>query len=662
MIKYIVVFVSILSLTYAYMPSEPNSYNAEHKFVLRPITDLDNARQESTHSFDVRHYQLNLNVPMTSIAYSGVELIKFVPRQANFDTFNLNFVNLTCDSVKRAGNNLTFLANSNRLKITLDRVFSIGETCLVDIFYRRLTGSNTYGVYYYPRGTNPAIIYTTTEPIDSRYWFPCFDENWDKAEQGCEINVTVPDSFVVCSNGLLDSLRTSGGWKTFYWNEHYPISTYLMTFTASIYATYSHWFHPSPSESIEVKYYIWRNDSTRSVSAFAHVVDMLQFFSSNTMYGPYPFEKYGMNAVSPFQWGGMENQTMTMIHRQWLSGDDDGIAHEMSHMWWGDKTTCFSWANVWLNEGFATYSASMYDEHLQGHSYFISLMNQDAQSYFQEDLTYRVPIYNQSINNLFSYGTTYCKGSWIQHMLRYVESDTTSTHGIFFQSMRVYGDSFRYGNATTNDYCRIHENMTGRDFDWFFNEWVYQAGYPKYRLGWHIDSLAGRYRVITTISQVNGNNAPAVFHMPVQIKFSASGFDTLVVMPINNGPQIDTFNIAFWPTSVVLDPYSWLLKQVTYLSVEEEAAENNHKPLWNIYPNPSRGQIKISYNLPSGQNALISVYNRNGQIVRRFATNMHGYQIWDGKDELGKQVSSGVYFIKLTTPNKSYSEKIIFFQ
>jgi aminopeptidase N len=662
MIKYIVVFVSILSLTYAFMPLESDGYNPEHKFVLRPITETDNSRMDSTHSFDVRHYQLNLNVPMTSGAYSGLERLKFVPCVANFDTFNLNFVNLVCDSVKRAGNNLTFLANSNRLKITLDRVFSIGETCLVDIFFRRLAGANTYGVYYYPRGTNPAIIYTTTEPIDSRYWFPCFDENWDKAEQGCEINVTVPDSFIVCSNGLLDSVRTSGGWKTFYWRESYPISTYLMTFTSSIYATYSHWFRPTPSESIEVKYYMWRNDSTRSVSAFANVIDMMQFFSSNDMYGPYPFEKYGMNAVSPFQWGGMENQTMTMIHRSWLYGDDDGIAHELSHMWYGDKITCFGWANVWLNEGFATYSDAIYMRHLNGQSSFITMMNQRAQSYFQEDITYRVPLYNMAINNLFTWGHTYCKASWVQHMLRYLEGDTTSTNGIFFQTMRVYADSFQYGNTTTNDYRRIHEQMTGRNFDWFFNEWVYQAGYPKYRLGWHIDSSSSRFQVITTISQVNGSNAPVVFHMPIQIKFSASGFDTLVVMPINNGPETDTFNIAFWPTSVVLDPNSWLLKQVTYLSVEEEAAESNHKPLWNIYPNPSRGQIKISYNLPSGQNALISVYNRNGQIIRRFSTNIHGYQVWDGKDELGKQVSSGVYFIKLTTSNKSYSEKIIFFQ
>jgi aminopeptidase N len=666
MIKYIVVLISIVSLTYAFLPLDydNNSYNPEHKFVLRSIPETENARMDSVHSFDVRHYQLNLNVPMTSIAYSGLERIKFVPREANFDTFNLNFVNLTCDSVKRAGINLTFLTNSNRLKITLDRVFNIGETCLVDIFYRRLAGANTYGVYYYPRGTYPAIIYTTTEPIDSRYWFPCFDENWDKAEQGCEINVTVSDSFMVCSNGLLDSVRTSAGLKTFYWKEKYPIPTYLMTFTSSIYATYSHWFHPTVNDSIEIKYYIWRVDSSRSVSAFAHVVDMMQFFSSDSMYGPYPFEKYGMNAVSPFQWGGMENQTMTMIHRSWLNGDDDGIAHEMSHMWWGDKVTCFSWKHIWLNEGFATYSDALYMKHQQGQSYFANLMSSRATSYFNEDATSRLPLYNPPINNLFTWGHTYCKASWLQHMLRYLEGDTTNTNGIFFQTMRVYGDSFRYGNATTDDYCRIHEQMTGLDLDWFFNEWVYQAGYPKYYYNWRTELLPNpnQYRIITQISQNNGNLAPAVFHMPLQFRFTAYNFDTTVTRPITMSPQIDTFILTASPSSMVLDPNNWVLKRI-YLGIEEnDSPLSTNRISLEVLPNPTRGQVKISYNLPTTQKAKITIYNRSGQAVKTFTANKQNFQIWDGKDELGKQVSSGVYFIKLTTQNKSYSEKIIFFQ
>ncbi len=666
MIKYIMVFVCLLSLAYSFGYLGPNAYNSENKFLLRPIDYADNMRAESTHSYDVRHYRLDLTLLMTSGTYSGHEIIKIVPQENSFDTFNLHFVNLVCDSVKRIGTNLTFLANSGRLKITLDRPFSIGETCKIDIFYRRTTGTSNLGFYYYPRGTNPAIAYTTTEPQDSRRWFPCYDENWDKAEEGCEINITVPDSFIVCSNGLLDSVRISGGLKTFYWQEHYPIATYLMTFTVSIYATFSHWFRPSPAESIEIKYYIWRVDSARAVSAFQNVIDMMGFFSQSNMYGPYPFEKYGMNAVSPFQWGGMENQTMTMIHRSWLNGDDDGIAHELSHMWFGDKVTCFGWANIWLNEGFATYSDALYMRHLQGQTSFISMMNSRAEDYFQEDQTSRLPLYNPPINNLFTWGHTYCKGSCVQHMLRYVEGDTTNTSGIFFQTMRVYQDSFQYGNATTDDYRYVHEFMTGQDLAWFFNEWIYQAGYPKYYYNWRTEPLPNpnQYRVITQISQNNGNMAPAVFHMPLQIRFTAYNFDTTVTIPITSSPEIDTFLFAYQPVSMIIDPNNWILKK-TYLGIQEVAGENNRRLFYKIIPNPSRRQIKIDYNLLTGHNINIVIYNHAGQIVKRFSSSSQtnqNYFVWNGLDDRGKRVGAGVYFIKLSTPIQDITEKVILLQ
>ncbi|MBS4015447.1 MAG: T9SS type A sorting domain-containing protein [Candidatus Latescibacteria bacterium] len=666
MSKYIVIMICLVSLASSYIPDINNLILfPEHKFIINPeqynrVADF--SRAESSHSYDVRHYQLNLTIPMTSSAYSGLARIKIVPRVANFDTFNLDFASLVCDSVKRAGNNLVFLANNNRLKITLDRAFSIGETCLVEIFYRRNSGLSNLGVYYYPRGTYPAIMYTTTEPYDSRYWFPCFDENWDKAEQGCEIYVTVPDSFTVCSNGLLDSVIANNGWKTFYWSHQYPIITCLMTFTASIYSTWSHWYRPSATDSMEIKYYVWRVDSSRSHTAFQNVLDMMQFFADDNMYGFYPFEKYGMNATYPFVWGGMENQTITMIHRNWLNGNDNGIAHELAHQWWGNMVSCFTWKEIWLNEGFATYSDALYLRHQLGHTQFINTMNSRASYYFQEDLTYRVALYDMPINNLFTWGHTYCKASWVQHMLRYITGDTTNTNGIFFQAMRVYGDSFKYVNASTQDYRRIMEQMTGLNLEWFFNEWIYQAGYPKYYYNWSVEptTIPEQYRVIVRINQNNGSNAPAVFHMPLQIKFTASGYDTTVLIPIATSPQTDTFFTSFSPSAMTIDPNNWVLKR-TYLGIEEVAGANAGKPLYKIYPNPFRGQVKLDYNLSLGQSMEILIYNRAGQMVRNYnlTPKYNNYLIWDGKDNQGRQVSAGVYFVKLKNGHKTYHEKIV---
>jgi hypothetical protein len=286
------------------------------------------------------------------------------------------------------------------------------------------------------------------------------------------------------------------------------------------------------------------------------------------------------------------------------------------------------------------------------------MMNQRAQDYFQEDLSSRLPLYNPPINNLFTWGHTYCKASWVQHMLRYLEGDTTNTNGIFFQTMRVYGDSFHYGNATTDDYRRIHEHMTGLNLGWFFNEWVYQAGYPKYYYNWTAENLSGQYRVITRISQNNGVNAPVVFHMPLQIKFIASGLDTTVTIPITTSPEIDTFLFLYSPTSMTIDPNSWVLKK-TFLGIEELTVENGHRSFWQIYPNPGRGQIKISYNLDNTPDASISIFNRSGQMIKRLTLPNRNYLFWDCTDGQGKKVSPGIYFIKLNLTSKTLAQKVV---
>ncbi|MCX7785422.1 MAG: M1 family aminopeptidase [candidate division WOR-3 bacterium] len=666
MIKSFLVLECFFSVLFSYIPDTTNRfYFTNHKFIPYPITSTY-YRAESTHSYDVRHYQLNLTLPMTSGAYDAYEVIKIIPQENNFDTFNLHFVNLVCDSVKRNGIHLDFLANNGRLKITLDRPFSIGETCKVEIFYRRLSGTANRGFYFYTRAQTGYhnLAYTTYSPYDARYWFACFDELWDKAEEGCEINVTVPDSFTVCSNGLLDSVKTFAGYKTFYWRHCYPIATYLMTFTATIYATWSHWYRPNPSESIEIKYYIWRNDSAVSVSAFQNVLDMMNFYVG--LYGPYPFEKYGMNAVYPFLWGGMENQTMTMIHRNWLVGNDNGIAHELSHMWYGDKVTCFGWPNVWLNEGFATYSDALYMKRRFGQAYFMSLMNQRANSYFNEDNSVRFPLYNPPFNYIFSWGHEYCKGSWVLHMLRYIEGDTMDTPGIFFQAMRVYADSFAYKNASTEDYKRIHEQVTGRDLDWFFSEWIYQAGYPKYYYSWQIipTAIPEIYLVIVQINQNNGANAPPIFHMPLQIRFSGTNLDTTVTIAVTSNPQVDTFEFGFnrLPSSVTLDPNNWILKRTYLVGVDELVNNNIQNRPYKIYPNPSKGIIRIDYNLPQVGNLEISIYNYAGQVVKKIVPDKSSppkYLIWDGSDNNGEKVGAGVYFITIGTCSNYYTEKII---
>jgi aminopeptidase N len=642
----------------------------EGKYVTAPCPPL--AFGDSAHHFDVRYYRADLNLPMTSGAMTARVRIDLTPRRDGFDTFSLHMVNLVCDSIRRAGNACTFTTASGRLLVDLDRSFANGESLTVDIYYHRNSGTQNQGFYYHSRGTQGiphAICYSTCEPSDARYWMPCFDEPWDKAERGCAVNVTTPDSMSACSNGLLDSTTVNSGahTKTCWWSHHRPISTYLIVFAASKWAVITQWFHYTPSESACIQNFVWPEDSVDAMSAFSHNVDMIDYFSDSVRYGRYPFEKYGMVEAYPFPWGGMENQTMTMIHQYWVVyGDDNGIAHEMAHMWWGDMVTCLDWRNIWLNEGFATYSDEQYEYHENGRSSFQSLISSRANDYFDEEAQDPHPIYDPPYpDHLFDWGHSYCKGAWVQHMLRFVEGDTNwAQPGTFFSVMRAYGDSFRYGNANTEDYERIHEQMTGLDLSWFFTEWIYDYGYPIYTLGWEGRQNGDGWEVVLLLTQNNSSGAPAVFHMPVEVKVSWTGGSTILRYDVATSPQQNVFAVGGQPTSVTFDPNDWILDQhSTHVGVAQGPSSPYSTSLRLAGANPATGPVRLGYELAGTAPARIDIYDGAGRLTR---TLLEGRRqagrysaIWDRKGSDGRTVAAGAYFCRLSAGAESRTLRLV---
>ncbi|MBN2464446.1 hypothetical protein JXD38_02310 [candidate division WOR-3 bacterium] len=660
----ILLAVSILAVAAVAQPFH------EGKYVIAPCPPL--VPGDSSHDFDVRFYRVDLDLPMTSGAMTARVSIDLTPRQDNFDTFSLHMVNLVCDSIRRAGNACTFSTPSGLLQVDLDRSFADGESLTVDIYYHRNSGTSNRGFYWYARGTQGipyAICYTTTEPSDARYWMPCFDEPWDKAERGCAINVTTPDTMNACANGLLDSTTTGGGKKTCWWSHHYPISTYLMVFSASHWASFKQWFETSPGESSYVQNFIWPEDSAYAVSAFANVVDMMYFFSDTARYGPYPFEKYGHVEAYPFPWGGMENQTMTMVHRYWVRyGSDNGIAHELSHHWWGDMVTCQDWREIWLNEGFAVYSDEQYEYHSRGSSAFRSMIASRAQDYFTGEDTAPYPIYDPPEPYsawLFDWGHTYCKAGWVQHMLRFVEADTNwAEPGIFFRAMRAYGDSFRYSNANTEDYKRIHEQMTGLELDWFFDEWVYDDWYPVYSLGWQGRQGPSGWEVVLELSQNNHASAPPVFHMPVEVRVAWSGGSATFRYDVTSSPQQNVFPVGGEPTSVSFDPNDWILDQhSTHVGVSEGPLVSYRTALRLAGQNPSTGPVRLGYELAAAGQARIDIYDGAGRLTRTLFEGQRPagrYTVtWDRKGNGGRSVSAGTYFCRLSAGSESRTIRLV---
>ncbi len=629
-------------------PGQPD--NMEAKQYLPPPGFLAFCA-DSFHEYDVLKYELAVRLPMSSRSLAGVNRIKCRSRQNGLNTAVLHCRTLTIDSIRVDGLTATYSTAGESLRVNLPQSYNQGDSFYVTIGYHgswTVSGYQT-GLCFFPRNYNSSTLhvlaYTLGEPWDARQWMPCYDEPFDKADQGAVISVTVPavianDTLTVCANGELTSVVLNpDSTKTFTWRESQPIATYLMHFGVSRFAVWSHWYHPAAGDSVEIREFVWPNDSIQSRTACQHLPDAMALFDS--LYGAYPFGRYGQDAVYPYAWGGMEHQEQTTIHRGWiLNSSENGMAHELSHQWWGDMVTCVDFRHIWLNEGCATYSDANYNWYRFGHANFITTMLNRANDYFSEDAYNRRPLYDPPLNDIFSWGYTYCKASWVMHMLRYLNQEQ------FFNGLHMYRDTFAYRAASTDDLDRIFSRVYGTDLSWFFNEWVYGQGHPEYNVYWYCVPAGNDYRLDLAIHQ-DQTNAP-VFHMPLEILVHLTSRDTLFLIPMTGPVQVVQFTIPDSATGIEFDPDTWILKRAyVHYGVEESSAPEVNPVVLRLAGSPSSAPI-LEYNLSRRGIVLITVFDVSGRRVRvATSTKPAGgsyHERFDG-------FAPGVYFVRLDTPD-----------
>ena len=611
---------------------------------------------ESLHSYDVRHYRLDIDLAMTNASYTAEERVTIKSNVPSLDTFSLHFAGLVCDSVKRNGVPLNFTTPSGLLAINLDTPLPQGESTLINIFFHRESTAQQIGFFFArPPTVRYAHAMTCGCPRDNHYWFACWDWPNDKAERGCEINLTVPDTFQACANGMLDSVTTvSGGKKKFWWRHPYPICTYLMTFSASRFARWDTIVVCPNGDTVPLIYYMWPEDSAGTRNGYRRVPEMIIYFSDTSRFGPYPFERFGMvPGYYGFPWGGMEHQTQVMIHTSYLSGGGEAtICHELSHMWWGDMVTHVGYADVWLNEGFATWAECQYMGYLNGRDYFQNYIRGKARRYFNQHRVRDFPIYNPPWSEIYNYGIVYCKGSWILRMLQFLTGDTVwQTPGIFYQALRAYADSFKYRTVATEDFQRITEQVTGISLDTFFNQWVYDRGYPRFYLNWAKEAHGDSWRVIINLYQRNDTNSCPFFHIPLPVRFNLAGESVIVTLRPQDSVYFDTFMFAREPFSLTPDPDNWILDSTIITSVG--VAEMVRAPqirLIRIKPNPAQGVVCFQF---SGNLARpLEIYDRAGRRVAVLIPGNSPAINWQRTDQQGRRLPAGVYFARLADDAK----------
>jgi aminopeptidase N len=503
---------------------------------------------------DVIYCKLDLTITLSPNILHGI-----VHLNLKIDTISTSSVyldlgdHLSVVSVLLNGISTTFSHSNDELTIDLDMMYNKDEVLSVEVSYHGNIGSTGFGRFRYGTHDSHPVIATLSEPYGSSDWWPCKDTPADKIDSA-DIWITIDDGMIPVSNGSLEDIVVNGdGTHTYKWKERYPIAQYLISVAITNFHQYDTYYNYSPTDSMIISHYIYpENFDSGLQSLLDETSAMIEVFSDK--FGEYPFinEKYGHAEFTGLFGGAMEHQTCSSMGF-W---NQDVVAHELAHQWFGDKITCKDWHHIWLNEGFATYLEAIYEEEKNGFNSY--------QSKIQNEMNYAKiatgTIWVQDITNIgeiFSGSRSYAKGAVVLHMLRGVVGDET-----FFDIIHTYINhpSVAYGVATTEDLQVIAENVYGHSLNYFFQEWIYGENFPIYNIWWNYNHISGdNYRINLNITQdINSN--PTFFTMPVQIEFGTLLGDTLMILFNDEQNQTFEFDITGEPQSITFDPGNWILK------------------------------------------------------------------------------------------------------
>ncbi len=608
------------------------------------------------HSFDVLNYTINIDLvnclknPYPHSFVADVKIRFRVDSTLSQIVLDANTASLSIDSVSLNG--ISYSHAGDQLEITLDRVYSPGEQAEVQIYYKH---ADIYDGAFYASG---GFAFTDCEPEGARKWVPCYDKPSDKATT--DITANVPSTCRLGSNGRLQDSIIQGNNMKYHWVSRDPVSTYLIVLTAKVNFKLDivNWTNPNTSEIIPLRFYYNAGEDPSYIKNI--IGDMTTFYSEQ--FGDQPFEKNGFATLnSDFTWGGMENQSLTSLCPNcW---DESLVAHEYAHQWFGDMITCATWADIFLNEGFATWSEAHWTENQYGYAAYKNELQGNANYYISENPHWAISppswaVTTPDLNTLFNYAITYMKGSCVLHMLRYTLGDEA-----FFPAFKAYATDtvdFKFHSATIEDFKNKMELESGQQLDWFFDQWVYKPDHPVYQNVYEIKAGEnGKWSVFFTAKQEIQQFIP-YFQMPVELKINfKDGSDTLVKVFNSFNGQIFAFEFNKEPSLVKFDPNNEiLLKDGTTLVGLDETLTSKAGNLLTASPVPFSDHFQLRYKLDKPANITIDLYNSTGV---KMSSIVDGYLVAAGYSSQvkGGDLKAGIYFVVLRTPEYMETLKII---
>lgn len=608
----IILLISLCNLALAQEPHHCASHKqqAHAKNALRK-NNATLGQMELMEKYDVGFHHLSLNVERITTFISGNVRTIARSRVNNLDTFLFQLhANFTVDSVLGSnGNKLNFSKIQDVTAVLLPTPLVQNETIDITIYYRGLPPSGASAAIGdgFSNRASPTygnqITWSLSEPYSAYEWWPCKQSLQDKIDS-IFVSVTTDTSNKVGSHGKLTLVEPRPNAKhTYHWKSFYPINYYLVMVTVGQYTEYKQYAKPKAiNDSILIQHYIYSNPLAYTNNATSINATKPQLELLSDLFGLYPFykEKYG-HVMAPFS-GGMEHQTMSS-----MGIFNYGIvAHEAAHQWFGDNVTCATWSDIWLNEGFASYSEYLVRYYLLPNTATQELVDMHTQAKAEQGSVYVTD--TSDVARIFSSALTYNKGASALRVLHYLLGDS-----VFFNVCKTYQTRFANGNASTDDLRKLVNELSGSKYDFYFNQWIYGTGFPSYKTTWNEQGAKLNLKVIRTNAH-GGNNK---FDLPIQVKLKRSIGDTILVVNINQDSNYFTMATGGNVTGLEFDPNVWILKTS---SVNNDLNLSLHESITPfslaVFPNPGNGILRFE---PSTtKNYSIEVYDLSGRSYGSF--------------------------------------------
>jgi aminopeptidase N len=534
-----------------------------HAWLAAGVDSAEFLKYAPSREIDILHLAIDVTPDFKARTVAGQATLRFKPIAKPLAELKLDGVDLLVSAVTCSEKILGWQATDKHVIVTFTEPVATDKETSVTIIY---SATPQKGLYFRtPEMGYPATdshLWTQGEPLEARHWFPSFDAPNEKFTS--EVTCRVPEGMVVLSNGkkMSEQKDASTGLLAVRWLQDKPHVTYLIALCAGYFKKVEDTYRDIP-----MAFWTPASQVAQAQSSFRDTKDMMAFFEKEIGV-PYPWAKYDQVCVEDFTAGGMENTSLTILNDRTLFTEATEnlrestglVAHELAHQWFGDLVTCKDWSHLWLNEGFATYYDALYAGHKHGRDMFLYQMLSNAKGVLGQanDTNAIVRRDFNSPDEQFGFHA-YPKGAWILHMLR-----SQLGEDLFRRCVKTYLERHAFGVVVTEDLNKIIEELSGRSFDQFFNQYVYHAHHPELTVNYSWDERTKLAKL--SIQQVQKlSDDVLLFNVPLPVRFKAKS-GAVIERTLEVKDKAEDFYVPLpeAPEIVRIDPNLTLLAKITF--------------------------------------------------------------------------------------------------